>query len=275
MTVQSSAQAARIPLRHVRWLSGSLAALVVWAALYSQLVPFSQWAVSALRVDPQSRRGEAIAFFLYDAPKVLLLLTLVVFAMGVLRSFFSAERTRALLDGKREGIGNVLAACLGIVTPFCSCSAVPLFIGFMSAGVPLGVTFSFLIAAPMVNEVALGLLFRPLGLEGCADLSRVRARSRHRRRLGDRTAAFGALAGRLGAECASGAAEIPSGQFELKSGLDAVRDIVGRVWPWMLAGIAAGAHPWLRPGRTPGINHGARRVVVSSGGRRHRHPDVF
>jgi hypothetical protein len=95
-------------------------------------------------------------------PKVLLL-TLVVFGMGVVRSFFSPEWTRALLAGKHEGVGNVAAAALGIVTPFCSCSAVPLFIGFVSAGVPLGVTFSFLVAAPMVNEVALGLLFGLVG----------------------------------------------------------------------------------------------------------------
>ena len=107
--------------------------------------------------------GEAIRFFAYDTPKVLMLLTLVVFGMGVVRSFFSPEKTRALLAGKREGVGNVLAAALGIVTPFCSCSAVPLFIGFVSAGVPLGVTFSFLISAPMVNEVALGLLFALVG----------------------------------------------------------------------------------------------------------------
>jgi len=94
---------------------------------------------------------------------VLLLLTLVVFGMGIVRTWFSAERTRALLAGRREGVGNAMAAALGIVTPFCSCSAVPLFIGFVSAGVPLGVTFSFLIAAPMVNEVALGLLFALVG----------------------------------------------------------------------------------------------------------------
>ena len=99
-------------------------------------------------VDPNSHLGEAVRFFAYDTPKVLMLLTLVVFGMGVVRSFFSAERTRALLAGKREGVGNVLAAGLGIVIPFCSCSAVPLFIGFVSAGVPLGVTFSFLISAP-------------------------------------------------------------------------------------------------------------------------------
>ena len=101
--------------------------------------------------------------YLFDTPKVLMLLALVVFGMGVVRSFFSPERTRALLAGKREGVGNVAAAGLGVVTPFCSCSAVPLFVGFVSAGVPLGVTFSFLISAPMVNEVALGLLFALVG----------------------------------------------------------------------------------------------------------------
>jgi len=92
-----------------------------------------------------------------------MLLFLVVFGVGIIRSFFTPEKTRAFLSGKSEFAGNVLAALLGIVTPFCSCSAVPLFIGFVTAGVPLGVTFSFLIAAPMVNEIALGLLYGLLG----------------------------------------------------------------------------------------------------------------
>jgi uncharacterized membrane protein YraQ (UPF0718 family) len=135
------------------WVAGTLGALAAWAALYSALVPFSEWAVSLLPVEQHSRLGDAVAFFVYDTPKVLLLLTLVVFGMGVVRSFFSPDRTRALLAGRHEGLGNVAASGLGVVTPFCSCSAVPLFIGFVSAGVPLGVTFSFLIAAPMVNEV--------------------------------------------------------------------------------------------------------------------------
>ena len=146
-----------------KWIGWTIAALVAWGVVYSQLVPFSDWVVALTQVDPKSHLGEAIGFFAYDTPKVLMLLTLVVFGMGVVRSFFSPEKTRALLAGKREGVGNVLAASLGIVTPFCSCSAVPLFIGFVSAGVPLGVTFSFLIAAPMVNEVALGLLFGLVG----------------------------------------------------------------------------------------------------------------
>lgn len=144
-------------------LAGTLAALLGWVALYSQLIPFSDWAVLLLPVDPRSHFGQSLTFFLYDTPKVLLLLALVVFAMGVVRSFFSPERTRASLAGRRAGVGNAMAASMGIVTPFCSCSAVPLFIRFVSAGVPLGMTFSFLIAAPLVNEVALGLLFALLG----------------------------------------------------------------------------------------------------------------
>jgi uncharacterized membrane protein YraQ (UPF0718 family) len=146
-----------------KWIGGTIAALILWSLIYSQLVPFAEWVVALTPVDPKSHLGEAISFFAYDTPKVLMLLTLVVFGMGVVRSFFSPEKTRALLAGKHEGVGNVLAASLGIVTPFCSCSAVPLFIGFVSAGVPLGVTFSFLISAPMVNEVALGLLFGLVG----------------------------------------------------------------------------------------------------------------
>ena len=102
-------------------------------------------------------------FFLYDTPKVLMLLTGVVFVMGMINSYFTLEHTRALLAGRSEGVANVMAASLGIVTSFCSCSAVPLFIGFVQAGVPLGVTFSFLISAPMVNEVALTLLFGMFG----------------------------------------------------------------------------------------------------------------
>jgi uncharacterized membrane protein YraQ (UPF0718 family) len=152
------------------WLrTAALAATVgVWWLVYRHLVPASEWIVSLLPVDRHSHAGEALAFFFYDVPKVMMLLALVVFAMGVLRSFFSPEKTRAWLSGRAEGVGNVLAACLGVVTPFCSCSAVPIFIGFVSAGIPLGVTFSFLIAAPMVNEVAVVLLVGLVGWEVAA-----------------------------------------------------------------------------------------------------------
>jgi uncharacterized membrane protein YraQ (UPF0718 family) len=139
-------------------------AAIVWWLLYQSLLPLANWlAYSLMGLPTDSHLGQSVAFFLYDVPKILLLLTGMVFLVSTIRTFFSPEKTRALLGGKRQGVGNVLAAILGIVTPFCSCSAVPLFIGFVESGIPLGVTFSFLIAAPMVNEVALVMLFGLLG----------------------------------------------------------------------------------------------------------------
>jgi hypothetical protein len=152
---------AALPRRSPRLFLATSAA--VWWALYQALLPASESLVAALPVDRDSHLGGALQFFLYDTPKVLLLLTAVVFVMGMVNSWFTPERTRALLAGRTEGFANVMAASLGVVTPFCSCSAVPLSIGFVQAGVPLGVTFSFLISAPMVNEVALALLFGLFG----------------------------------------------------------------------------------------------------------------
>jgi uncharacterized membrane protein YraQ (UPF0718 family) len=228
------------------WLAGLLLALVGWALIYSQLIPASEWLVSLLPVDRRSHLGEAFAFFFYDTPKVIMLLTLIVFAMGVVRSYFSPEKTRALLAGRREGLANVMAAGLGILTPFCSCSAVPLFIGFVSAGIPLGVTFSFLIAAPMVNEVALGLLFGLVGWKVALTYLGFG--------LGIAVMA-GWVTGRLKLEGwlqdwvkdihAGGGGAIPDEALtfidRLKLGLEAVKDIVGKVWIWIIAGIGAGA----------------------------------
>jgi len=112
---------------------------------------------------PRSRMGEALDFFIYDTVKIFLLLTTIVYVVAIIRSYFSPERTRRILSHNREYIGNVLAALLGIVTPFYSCSAVPLFIGFVESGIPLGVTFSFLISSPMVNEIALIMLWGLFG----------------------------------------------------------------------------------------------------------------
>jgi uncharacterized membrane protein YraQ (UPF0718 family) len=145
----------------VAWIVA--AAAVAWFAAYNLIQPISNWLVyTAFRLPP-GKLGESIAFFFYDVPKILLLLAGMIFLISIVRTFFSPERTRALLGGKREGIGNVLAALLGIVTPFCSCSAVPLFIGFVESGIPLGVTFSFLVAAPTINEVAIVMLFGLFG----------------------------------------------------------------------------------------------------------------
>lgn len=229
-----------------QWLAGLGLALVAWGLVYSQLIPASEWLVSLLPVDRTSHLGEALAFFFYDTPKVLLLLTLIVFAMGVVRSYFSPEKTRALLAGKREGLGNVMAAGLGILTPFCSCSAVPLFIGFVSAGIPLGVTFSFLIAAPMINEVALGLLFGLVGWKVALTYLGFG--------LGVAIVA-GWVIGRLKLEGwlqdwvkdihTGGAMVIPDEQLtfvdRIRLGIEAIKDIVGRVWIWIIVGIAAGA----------------------------------
>lgn len=229
----------------MRWLSLAAAAVIVWFAIYRQLVPFSVWATAQIGLEQGTHLEESVRFFIYDTPKVLMLLTLVVFAMGVVRSWFSPERTRALLAGRAEGVGNVAAAGLGIFTPFCSCSAVPLFVGFVSAGVPLGVTFSFLIAAPMINEVALGLLFALLGWK-----------------IALTYLAFGLsiaivagwVIGRLhlehwledwvrnvrGAD-ASHVEERLTLVDRIKAGLEATREIVGKVWLWIIAGIAIGA----------------------------------
>lgn len=145
------------------WMKASLAA-VAWVVLYRLNGAFWDWAVfGAFGFDPDTRLGQAVHFFAYDTAKILLLLTGIIFLVAALRSFTTLERTRALLGGRAEGVGNVAAAGLGVVTPFCSCSAVPAFIGFVAAGVPLGVTMSFLIASPMVNEVAVVLMYGLFG----------------------------------------------------------------------------------------------------------------
>jgi uncharacterized membrane protein YraQ (UPF0718 family) len=220
-------------------------ATVAWLALYQTLDPAAEALVAALPVDRASHLGGALQFFFYDTPKVLLLLTGVVFVMGMVNSYFTRERTRALLAGRSEGLANVMAACLGIVTPFCSCSAVPLFIGFVQAGVPLGVTFSFLISAPMVNEVALTLLFGMFGWRVALLYLG----------LGLTVAIVaGWIIGRLKMEAylEDWVRDMPktSATFEnnastladrMVAGFDAVSKIVGKVWPYILVGIAMGA----------------------------------
>ncbi|MGD9917407.1 MAG: permease [Paenirhodobacter sp.] len=228
------------------WHLGVVAFVALWWLVYRQLVPVAEWITAFFPVERHSHTGEAIAFFFYDVPKVMMLLTLIVFAMGVVRSFFSPEKTRALLSGRREGVGNVFAAMLGIVTPFCSCSAVPLFIGFVSAGIPLGVTFSFLIAAPMVNEVALILLFGLVGWQVAAIY------------LGFGLViaiVAGWVIGKLHLEgwlqdwvrdIHSGADVAVEGEHltmvdRYRLGLTAVREIFGKVWLWIILGIGMGA----------------------------------
>lgn len=234
--------------RNSRILKIALAAagLVAWWIIYRRLELFSNWlTISILGLSLKSRLGSALQFFIFEAPKVLMLLALVVFGVGMVRSFFTPQRARAMLAGKRESAGNVLAALLGVVTPFCSCSAVPLFIGFVTTGVPLGVTFSFLIAAPMINEVAVVLLFGLFGWRIAAIYAGT----------GLLIAMIaGWMIGRLKMEGYvepwvyetqvggdSEAERKVSWSERVRLGTQALRDIVGKVWPYVIAGIAVGA----------------------------------
>ena len=229
-----------------RWLAAIAVAAVVWVVAYSNLTAFADAVIAAFGLTRATHLGEAVHFFIYDTPKVLLLLTGIVFVMGIVQTFFAPERTRALLSGKRVGVGNVLAATLGIVTPFCSCSAVPLFIGFLSAGVPLGVTFSFLISAPMVNEVALVLLFGlfgwkvavlylVMGLLVAIVAGFVIGKLKMERYLEDWVQKIQAGQGVAHADQAMAWVE----RFE--AGWSHVKQIVGKVWPYILLGIGLGA----------------------------------
>ena len=221
-------------------------ALPLWFLVYRFLEPTAHTVTSRLLgLDPRSHLGSAIAFFLYDAPKVLMLLALVVLGVTFVQTFVSPERTRDILAKRAGAWGNLLAALFGIVTPFCSCSAVPLFIGFVRVGVPLGATLSFLISAPMVNEVALFLLLGLFGWKIAALYASTGV-----------LVAFGSgwILGRLGLErhlepwvmampFQAQAAEDRRLGFSrrLDLAVEGVKDIVGKVWPYILAGIAVGA----------------------------------
>ena len=234
---------ARLWLRLPLWarVTGGVA---LWAVFYHYWLPIATWLTQDVLALDDGRFGSSLEFFIYYTVKVLMLLTMVVFGVGVVRTFFSPQRTRALLHGRREATGNVMAASLGIVTPFCSCSAVPLFIGFVEAGIPLGVTFSFLIAAPMVNEVALVLLY---GLFGWAVATLylvtglliamiagwVIGRLRMDRYVEDWVREI-----RMGD---AGDGEDLDWAARMSYAWQAVRDIVGKVWPYVVAGIAVGA----------------------------------
>ncbi|WP_412508929.1 permease [Roseovarius sp. SYSU LYC5161] len=246
MTTETHEQHAPHGLPDWAWYVGVPLAAVVWWLVYGQLIPFSEWATSLFPVARDSHTGEAIAFFIYDVPKVLLLLTGIVFVTGVLRSWFSPEKTRAILAGKNQVWGYPLAAALGVLTPFCSCSSVPLFIGFVSAGIPLGVTFSFLIAGPLVGPVGLGLLYGLVGWQiatiylvfgfTIATVAGVvLGRMRLERYLQDWVRELNA--GPVG--------DLPEERLtlvdRLKIGVDQVREIVGKVWIWVLVGVGIGA----------------------------------
>ncbi len=218
-----------------------------WIITYNFIEPLANWLTyTLLGLEQGSHLGASLAFFFYDVPKIILLLGGMIFLITTLRSFFSAEQTRAWLGGKREGVGNVLAAGLGVITPFCSCSAVPLFIGFVESGIPLGVTFSFLTATPVVNEIALVMLFGLFGWK-IAGLYLVSGL----------TIAIiaGVVIGRLKLErfvedfvwqikVGKGGllqTEKPTWSERFGIAWESTREIVGKVWLYVIVGIAVGA----------------------------------
>jgi uncharacterized membrane protein YraQ (UPF0718 family) len=220
--------------------------LVVWFALYHYLQPLTDLLIDhLLRMQIGTHLTETLRFFLFEVPKVLMLLILIIFFVGIIRTYFTPEKTRKALEGKSLFTGNVMAALLGIVTPFCSCSAIPLFLGFIEAGVPLGVTFSFLVAAPMINEVAVILLFGLFGFKvafiyiGTGLLIAIIS---------------GWIIGKLHLEhqveswvydIKAGLSDNPDEKItfdqRIQSGYAAIKEIVGKVWIYIVVGIAVGA----------------------------------
>jgi uncharacterized protein len=220
--------------------------LGLWILVYLNLQPATNWFIDGiLKLQKGDHLTEALRFFIFEVPKVFLLLVLIIFVVGIIRSFFTAERTRKALEGRSLFAGNVMASLLGVVTPFCSCSAIPLFLGFVESGIPLGVTFSFLIAAPMINEVAVILLFGLFGWKVAAiyaGTGLVIAIS------------AGWVIGKLRlekyvepwvyeikADHASGGEEQIRPGDRIQAGYNAVKEIVGKVWLYIVIGIAVGA----------------------------------
>jgi uncharacterized membrane protein YraQ (UPF0718 family) len=218
----------------------------LWYFIYHYLQPFTDWLIfSVFGMTKGDHLAEALWFFVFEFPKVMLLLTLIIFLVGILRTFFTPERTRKALEGKRTFTGNVMAAGLGVVTPFCSCSAIPLFLGFVEAGVPLGVTFSFLIAAPMINEVAVVLLFGMFGWKvamvyiGTGLVIAIAAGWAIGKLKLEKWVEPWVYETKVGKN-ALGEGKVHFSE-RIRFGYDAVKEIVGKVWIYVAIGIAVGA----------------------------------
>lgn len=220
--------------------------LILWGLLYSGLQTAADFlTVTVLNLEPGTHFTESLRFFIFEVPKVLLLLVLILFFVGIIRSYFPAEKTRKLLEGKPAFTGNLLAGLLGIVTPFCSCSAIPLFIGFIEAGIPLGVTFSFLIAAPMINEVAVVLLIGLFGWKIAAIYVATGLSI---------AVSSGWIIGRLRLEkyVADWVYQVQTGvqdeaeirlsfQDRMRAGLTSVQEVLSKVWLYLVLGVGVGA----------------------------------
>lgn len=218
----------------------------IWIILYKYLQEIADFIVLRIfQMTPEKHMTETLRFFIYEVPKVMMLLVLIIFVVGIIRTYFSPEKTRKALEGKSLFSGNILAALLGIVTPFCSCSAIPLFLGFVEAGIPLGVTFSFLIAAPMINEVALilliglfgwkvALIYVATGLTIAILAGFTLEKLKLTRYVADWV---------YKTHTQQQLEEETKMNFEqrISAGGEVVREIVGKIWIYILIGIAVGA----------------------------------
>ncbi len=220
--------------------------IAIWYTLYHNLQFLADFTIDSLfGMQKGLHLTETLRFFIFEVPKVLMLLILIVFFVGIIRTYFTPEKTRKILEGKSLFTGNVMAALLGIVTPFCSCSAIPLFLGFVQAGVPLGVTFSFLISAPMINEVAVILLFGLFGwkvaliyvVTGLV-IAIISGFVIGKLKLEKYVESW---VYKLSGENGENTEEKITFENRIKLGFTAVKEIVGKVWIYVVIGIAVGA----------------------------------
>lgn len=221
--------------------------LLIWFVVYTNLQQIADYLIyTVIGMSPKAHITEAIRFFIFEYPKVLLLLVLIIFVVGIIRSYFTPEQTRKVLEGKKTFTGNIMASLLGIVTPFCSCSAIPLFLGFVESGVPLGITFSFLIAAPMINEVAVILLYGMFGwkvaliyiftgLSIAIFAGWIIGRLRLEKWIEDWV-----FATKINQQENIAVEKVPF-TARIQTGYEAIKEIVGKVWLYVAAGIAVGA----------------------------------
>jgi len=224
----------------------------IWVVVYLNLQDITDRIIDIIPgLSDSNHFREALRFFIFEFPKVIMLLVLIIFFVGILRSFFTPERTRKALEGKKTFTGNVMAALLGIVTPFCSCSAIPLFLGFVESGVPLGITFSFLIAAPMINEVAVILLYGMFGWQTALiyiltglSIAIIAGWIIGKLKL-EKWVEEWVYASHLGD--ADTEDEKLTLSIRVKMGYEAVKEIVGKVWLYVALGIlvGAGAHGYV------------------------------
>lgn len=223
-----------------------LVLLPVWFIIYHYLQPMTDWLIDTVfNMEKGTRITESLRFFIFEVPKVMMLLTLIIFFVGIIRSYFSPERVRSIIKGKSEFTGHILAGLLGIITPFCSCSAIPLFLGFVESGVPLGVTFTFLVSSPMINEVAVILLFGLFGWKTALiyvvtglviSITTGTIISKLRLEKWVEPWVFKTQFGENAIE-----EEKLSFADRIQFGKNAIKDIVGKVWIYVVLGIAVGA----------------------------------